>query len=162
MGRATARDQDRRQSAAAQDQYGRGPCGQIGAVRKLARNRRGIRLHPDADAAQIRVPSQSRPSEQAVPAQIAFQCRRIGEMVAGNAERPGGRDIVLIVVDEQRIVRSNRETVQREAEDRGVGLGELFGARHDDIAKAIEQRLGRAKALPERVAEIGDREQRHA
>src|SRR3546814_11094418 len=44
MGSQATRDQDRRQSAVAQDQYGRGAWRQIGAVRELARSRRGARL----------------------------------------------------------------------------------------------------------------------
>ncbi len=49
MGRAAARDQDRRQHAAPQDQHGRGPWWQVRPLGIAARDRRGIRLHPLAD-----------------------------------------------------------------------------------------------------------------
>src|SRR3569623_3667438 len=48
MGRQAARDQDRRQSAGAQDQYGRRPRRQVGALRQPARGGRGTRLRPVA------------------------------------------------------------------------------------------------------------------
>ena len=44
MGRQAARDQDRRQCAAAQDQHGRGAWRQVGAVRQPVRKRRGACL----------------------------------------------------------------------------------------------------------------------
>ena len=44
-----ARDQDRRQSAAAQDQHGRGPWRQVRPLRIAARDGRGLCLRADAD-----------------------------------------------------------------------------------------------------------------
>src|SRR3546814_8543719 len=44
---------------------------------------------------------------------------------------------------------------------RSIGLHQPFGARDDDVLETVEYRLGRAEAVPEVMAEIGDREQRH-
>ena len=57
MGGEAARDQDRRQSAAAQDQHGRGPWRQVGPLGEAARGRGDLRVHPDAgrsDATRLR------------------------------------------------------------------------------------------------------------
>src|SRR3546814_16409176 len=66
------------------------------------------------------------------------------------------------LVDEQRARGVDAESLDRQAVDGGIGLHQLFGARHDDIAEPVEDRLRRAEAFPEFLAEIGDREQRHA
>src|SRR3546814_2779802 len=76
--------------------------------------------------------------------------------------RFGTRDIRGHIVDEQRARGVDAESLDRQAVDGGIGLHQLFGARHDDIAETVEDRLRRAEAFPEFMAEIGDREQRHA
>ena len=49
MGGEAARDQDRPQPAAAQDQHGRRPRRQVGPVGEAARGRGDLRVHPDRD-----------------------------------------------------------------------------------------------------------------
>ena len=49
------------------------------------------------------------------------------------------------------------ESLDREAIDRRIGLHQLLGSRHDNIAETVEYRPGRAEAFPEFMPEVGDR-----
>ena len=63
-----------------------------------------------------------------------------------------------VVVDEQHGFGGLAEAVLCQREDRRGGLGQLFLARDDYRAEAIEDRRGGAKAGPELGPEIGDGE----
>jgi len=92
------------------------------------------------------------------------------------AERAGGGEdvtrqacslrrchILLPIVDEQPLAGRKVESVEREREDRRVGLYQPLLARDDDRIEQIEQgRLTCADRRPEFGGEIGDGEERHA
>lgn len=88
--------------------------------------------------------------------------RGIGEMMADKAVGVRRVHIFAPVIEEQSFARRERESLQRERVNGGIGLGELLFARNDDALEPVEQLcFAVAKGRPEFMAEIGDAEHRH-
>lgn len=102
--------------------------------------------------------SACRSIQQSPRDQFPLQRRRIRELPCLPPATLGRRDIGRIVIDEEQFPRRMAEAAFRKAEDRRIGLGQLFHPRHHDIAEMIEDRMKRAEFPPEAVGEIGEGE----